>query len=190
VAQLRPAYYFRKSFNLASADVEEFLLSATCTDDSGSAPYPIRLFLNGAEVKTPIETVTAQGNETRYFDLTPFASMLQAGNNTVAVLVTNQWSSWDDVAFDVSLKAVIYHPTTPKLSLKYLLGLNPTITVDSPTGTLWQVQSSDSLSSPNWQTMQMVTNIVGAPQTLLDVGQNGRLAPLAAKTRYYRLMPL
>ena len=94
---------------LTSADVEELLLSATCTDDSGSAPYPIRVFLNGAEIKSRIETVTSQGNETRYFDLIPFASLLQAGTNTIAFLVSNYWSTWDDVAFDVSLKAIPYH---------------------------------------------------------------------------------
>lgn len=108
VPQYCPAYYFRKQFVLASADVEELLLSATCTDDSGSAPYPIRVFLNGSEINSRIETVTAQGNETRYFDLIPFASLLQSGTNTIAVLVSNYWSTWDDVAFDVSLKAILY----------------------------------------------------------------------------------
>jgi hypothetical protein len=106
VAQYCPAYYFRKQFVLASADVEELLLSATCTDDSGSAPFPIRVFLNGSEINSRIEVVTAQGNETRYFDLIPFASFLQSGTNTISVLVSNYWSTWDDVAFDVSLKAI------------------------------------------------------------------------------------
>jgi hypothetical protein len=108
VPQYCPAYYFRKQFVLGSANVEELLLSATCTDDSGSAPYPIRVFLNGTEINSRIETVTAQGNETRYFDLIPFASLLQPGTNTIAVLVSNYWSTWDDVAFDVSLKAIPY----------------------------------------------------------------------------------
>jgi len=98
---------------LASPDVEELLLSATCTDDSGSAPYPIRVFLNGTEINSRIETVTAQGNETRYFDLISFASFLQVGTNTIFVLVSNYWSTWDDVAFDVSLKAVPYYPAVP-----------------------------------------------------------------------------
>jgi len=108
VPQYCAAYYFRKQFTLASADLEELLLSATCTDDSGSAPYPIHVFLNGSEINSRIETVTAQGNETRYFDLIPFASLLQSGTNTIAVLVSNYWSTWDDVAFDVSLKAIPY----------------------------------------------------------------------------------
>src|SRR5207253_2087999 len=116
--QLKTAYYFRKKFVAASADIEELLLSATCTDDSGIALYPIRVFLNGDEVKCRIETVTSQGNEVRHFDLTPFAQMIQAGTNTIAVLVSNYWSSWDDVAFDVSLKAVQYHPVTPRLTVQ------------------------------------------------------------------------
>jgi len=191
VPALKPAYYFRKHFNLVSTDIDELLLSATCTDDSGSAVYPIRVFLNGSEVKTRIETVTAQGNETRYFDLTPFASMLNAGNNSIAVMVTNQWSSWDDVAFDLSLKAIMYQSTPrPKLTLKYNTGLLPTLTVDSPTNTLWQVQSSDTFPAANWQTVQGVTNLTGGQQVIQDLGQNGRLAPLQTKTRFYRLMPL
>ena len=187
--QLRPAYYFRKKFVAASADIEEFLLSATCTDDSGSALYPIRVFLNGAEVKSTIETVTSQGNETRYFDLTPFAPMIQAGTNTIAVMVTNYWSSWDDVAFDISLKAVPYHPIVPKLVFQRVPPGSPGLSVETPTGSIWQLQSSDSLSGAHWQPMQTFTNNAGGVQSFIDTGQNGRLAPTAVHSRFYRLVP-
>jgi hypothetical protein len=188
VPQHCPAYYFRKKFVTAFADVEELLLSATCTDDSGSAPYPIRVFLNGAEINSRIETVTSQGNETRYFDLIPFASLLQAGTNIIAVLVSNYWSTWDDVAFDVSLKAIPYHPAVPHLTLQRTNSAVPTLSVEAPIGTIWQLQSRDSLSA-NWQFVQLFTNATGAVQYLQDSGQNGRLSPSIASSRFYRLVP-
>jgi hypothetical protein len=187
--QLKPAYYFRKQFVVASADVEELLLSATCTDDSGSALYPIRLFLNGNEVKSPIETVTAQGNEMKYFDLTPFAQMIQAGTNTIAVLVSNYWSSWDDVAFDVSLKAVTYHPVMPRLTVMSAQAGAVRLSVDTPAGSIWQIQSCDGMTSGNWRWMQTLTNSMGGSQMVQDTGQNGRGPPASASCRLYRLMP-
>src|SRR5207247_10814032 len=68
----KPAYYFRKQFLAPSNEIEELLLAATCTDAYGGIVYPIRVYLNGAELMTTgIETVTGPGNETRYFDLFP-----------------------------------------------------------------------------------------------------------------------
>jgi len=188
VPQHCPSYYFRKNFVIPSADVEELLLSATCTDDSGSAPYPIRVFLNGVEINSRIETVTSQGNETRYFDLIPFASFLKAATNTIAVLVTNYWSSWDDVAFDVSLKAISYHPIIPHLTLQRTNSTVPFLSAETSTGTIWQLQSRDGLSA-NWQTVQTFTNGSGGVQDFQDNGQNGRLSPSAAPSRFYRLVP-
>jgi len=189
VPQLCPAYYFRKQFVATNANIEELLLSATCTDIAPTGLLPLRVFLNGVEVKTPIETVTAQGNETLYFDLTPFASLIQAGTNTIGVIVSNYWSSWDDIAFDVSLKAVTYSPATPRLTLKFPTPGLPQVSVETPAGTIWQLQSSDSLTPAKWQTMQTVTNVAGATQIIQDLGQNNRLLPTATKNRFYRLVP-
>jgi hypothetical protein len=150
--------------------------------------YPLRFFINGTEINATIDTVTAQGNETRYYDLTPFAGLIQEGTNTVAVLLRNYWSTWDDVAFDISLKAVIYQPRTAKLDLRIAAGL-PSIFITAPTGTIWQIQSCDSLVSPVWQSMQLVTNLTPAAQVVVDVGQNARVAPAHASSRYYRLVP-
>jgi len=74
--QLLPAYYFRRTFLAPSAELEELLLSATCTDVSAAGFFPLHLYLNGTEVKTFLDTVTMQGNETRYCDLTPFATLI------------------------------------------------------------------------------------------------------------------
>ena len=172
LGQLRPAYYFRKQFVAASADVEELLLSATCTDDSGTALYPIRVFLNGTEINSTIETVTAQGNEVRYFDLTPFAQLIKTGTNTLAVLLSNQWSTWDDIAFDVSLKAVPIHPIIPRLTMNAAR-----FSVEASSGTIWQIQSCDDLRTGTWQLMQAFTNNTGGVQTFQDTGQNAGLLP-------------
>src|SRR5579859_8181774 len=67
--QQLPAYYFRAQFAAPSDELEELLLSATCTDVSATAYYPLHLYLNGTEVKTFLDTVTLQGNETRFCDL-------------------------------------------------------------------------------------------------------------------------
>jgi hypothetical protein len=187
--QLRTAYYFRKSFVLNS-DVEDLLLTATCTDDSGSALYPIRVFLNGNQIPASIETVTAQGNEPRYFDLTPFSNFLRPGTNSIAVCVSNYWADWDDVAFDVSLKAVLYHPCIPKLSVQLTSSQPPRLSMESAPGTVWQIQSRDSVvgDSP-WQLAQVFTNSAGGVQVIQDTGQNGRAMPTATPSRLYRLIP-
>ena len=102
--QRQPVYYFRRNFVLGSLACEELLLSATCTD----AGNPPDIYLNGTKLNTSgIDIVSNPGNEIRYFDLTPFADLLHAGNNTIAVALKNVWATdWDDIAFDMDLKAV------------------------------------------------------------------------------------
>jgi hypothetical protein len=133
--------------------------------------------------------VTAQGNETKYFDLTPFASMIQSGTNTIAVMVSNYWSSWDDVAFDVSLKAVLYHPVAPRLSVQSAQAGFVRLSVEAAPGGIWQIQSSDAMTGANWHLMQTFTNTTGGSQTFQDTGQNGRGPPAGASCRLYRLVP-
>ncbi len=189
VAQLCPSYYFRKQFVAVSADIEEFLLSATCTDVSGTALYPLRVFLNGLEVQATIDTVTGQGNEVRYFDLAPFASLLHSGTNTLAVQVSNWWSDYDDVAFDLSLKAIPYHPAFPRLTLQGAGPAGTFLSADTPAGTIWQLQSCDPAPAWNWQLVQTFTNAAGGAHLVADTGQNGRLPPTNVPARFYRLVP-
>jgi hypothetical protein len=189
LAQLCPAYYFRKKFVVPSADIEEFLVSATCTDVSATSLYPLRLFLNGSEVQSTLDIVTGQGNEVRYFDLTPFASLIHQGTNTIAALVGNWWSDYDDVAFDLRLQAVPYHPATPRLNLQGA-GLGGTfLAADTPQATIWQLQSCDALDTANWQLVQTFTNFGGGVQVIADTGQNGRPPPAGVRARFYRLAP-
>ncbi len=101
-----PAYSFRKSF-LAAPGARELLLGATCTDDYASKPYPMRVWLNGTELVTGgIDAVSGDGNVVKYFDLTPFLSLIKPGSNLIAVMLQNTWqSTWDNIAFDISLRA-------------------------------------------------------------------------------------
>ncbi len=188
--QLLPNYYFRRKFVVPSTDVEELLLCATCTDVSSTTIYPLRVFINGTEVKTFIDVVTMNGNETRYFDLTPFASMLQPGSNTLAVQLGNWWSDYDIVAFDVSLKAIPYHPILPKLQFQFS-NSSPSVSVETPLNSVWTLQSRDAMSAggAGWQLMQTFTNTIGGVQSFQDTGQNGRTAPSNAGIRLYRLVP-
>jgi hypothetical protein len=197
--QRQPVYYFRRAFVVSSLPCEELLLSATCTD----AGNPPDIYINGTRLITSgIDVVSNPGNEVRYFDLTPFADLLHAGTNTIAVALNNVWATdWDDIAFDMDLKAVNGSATVdPRLDISPQLslggGLNgglpvlPQISLDIsvPSNTIWRAESADSLSGP-WQLMEIVTNAVPGPLSILDTGQNGRLPSTAVPMRFYRLVP-
>jgi hypothetical protein len=183
------AYYFPRKFVVTSTDLEELLLSATCTDASVAAIYPLRIFLNGTEIETFIDAVTMQGKETRYFDLLPFAHLLRPGTNVIAILLGNTWSDYDDLAFDISLKAVPYHPILPRLNFQHSGSSGPAISVETPRGSVWSLRSCDEMSTGPWQPMLNFTNTAGGLQTFQDTGQNGRPLPASVARRFYRLTP-
>ena len=200
--QRLPLYYFRREFVLPSTRCEELLLSATCTD----AGNPPDVYLNGTQLNTTaIDVSSNPGNEVRYFDLTPFADLLHASTNTIAVTLHNTWAvDWDDIAFDMDLKAVTgataLEPnlnistqstqtgggasggggtsTAPQINLNISVAPN----------TVWRVESADSLSGP-WQLVEVVTNTSSGPLSIIDTGQNGRLPPFSVPARFYRLVP-
>ena len=103
----QPAYYFRRTF-IASPGARELLLAALCTDDYASKTYPLRIWLNGAELGTSgIDAVSGEGNVVKYYDLTPFISLIQPGSNLIAVMLQNTWQpTWDNISFDISLRAI------------------------------------------------------------------------------------
>jgi hypothetical protein len=82
-----------------------------------------------------------------------------------------------------------YHPVVPRLSLQGGPPAATRLSVETPAGSIWQIQSSDSLRPVNWQVMQTFTNSAGGMQTLQDTGQNGRVPPANARSRFYRLTP-
>jgi hypothetical protein len=188
--QTQPAYYFRKKFNVVSTNIEELLLCATCTDNYAGTLCPLRVFINGTLINSTIEAVSGQGNETLYFDLTPFNQLLRPGTNTLAVRIGNTWApDWDDVAFDVSLRAVLADASASQLNMQGHPPLNTTLSVQTPSGTVWRLESCDDLRSPNWQLVQVITNTTGVTQSIQDSGQNGRVPPASARSRFYRLVP-
>jgi hypothetical protein len=188
--QRKAEYYFRRKFVVPSTQLQELLLAATCTDDYGGVTYPLKIYLNGIELKTSgIDPVTGQGNLVRYFDLSPFLEMLQPGTNTLAVVVRNtSQPTWDDVAFDVSLRAIAHAPAR-RLTLASVQPAGIQLAADTPPGTIWQLQSCDDLGGAAWQLMEQFTNNLPVPRWFLDTGQNGRLIPSQTKARFYRLAP-
>ena len=140
-------------------EAQELLLEATCTDSYAGKVYPLRIFLNGEELATTgIEAVTGQGNEVRYYDLHAFTSLLREGVNTIGVIVRNTWTAdFDDVAFDLSLKAIPYSPGSAKLTLDQT---GPSIAVEAvtPPGTIWQLRSCESINCEPWRLLEVFTN--------------------------------
>jgi hypothetical protein len=102
-----PAYYFRKVF-VAAPGARELLLAAMCTDDYASKTYPLRIWINGTELVTSgIDAVSGEGNIVKYYDLTPFIPLVKPGGNVIAVMLQNTFQpTWDNIAFDISLRAI------------------------------------------------------------------------------------
>ncbi len=190
VASGKPAYYFRKTFSLTQTNFEELLLAATCTDDYGGTIYPMRVWINGTEIlSSGIEAVSFDGNAPKYFDLTLFQNLLVKGGNTIAVQLNNTWdASWDNVAFDLALKAV---PSGATARMQSLLrnGGNVALQISAVLGSSLRIESCDSLGS-SWQLMETVPNVGTNSFSVNDTGQNGRPAPSAAPVRFYRVQAL
>src|SRR5439155_24726091 len=187
------AYYFRRTFIAPSLPCEELLLSATCTDGGGKS---LEVYLNGTKLVTSgIDAVSGQGNDVQYFDLAPVLDLIRPGTNCIAVVVNNVWQpSWDDVAFDLSLKAITYAPVGPRITaINREPGLPQTgpeinLGLSAPANSIWRIESSDSLSS-DWQLVDVVTSNSTRATWLRDTGQNGRLPLNEISMRFYRLIP-
>jgi hypothetical protein len=183
LAQRKPAYYFRREFVMNFREAQELLLEATCTD-AGNIPS-LRVFLNGEELATTgIEAVTDQGNELRYYDLHAFTPLLREGVNTIGVILRNTWAAdFDDVAFDLSLRAIPYSGNSSKLTLDQT---GPSVVVEAvtPPGTIWQLRSCESIDCEPWRLLDVFTNWAGAPHRIPD----NRLISQGT-TRFYQLVP-
>ena len=186
----KPAYYFRRSFTVPDTRFEELLVAATCTDDYGSVRYPLRIFLNGQEIVTSgIEAVSNTGNEVRYYDLAPFLPLLHPGSNLIAVAITNFFEpNWDDVAFDLNLKAVVAPSSSARIASILRSGNSVDLVLALFPGAVVRLESAESIVGP-WSLVDVVSSTVGGAVTVTDHGQNGRPAPGATDQRYYRLVP-
>lgn len=191
--QWQPAYYFRKTFTVTNTDVEEFLLSATCTlnQDGGQS---ILMYLNGRYIPaTDVGAVSDQGNQVLYFDLAPFINYLQPGTNLVAVRLNNTVGlSWDDVAFDMNLKVLSgVNPTPPARIISVSRDASgAALTVRAPSNSIWSMQSRDGLeNAQGWRLVQNWTNESTNSFIVRDTGQNGRALPQSVGSRFYRVVP-
>ncbi len=137
----QPAYYFRRTFEVPAGQFEELLLAATCTDNYGGTVYPLQVFLNGQEIlSSGIEAVSGEGNDLIYYDLTPFLDRVHPGSNVIAVKLNNTWQpDWDNVAFDLSLRAILAGARFERTS--HLNGV-VTFDVSAPAGTSWKLEST------------------------------------------------
>jgi hypothetical protein len=125
--------------------------------------------------------------------------------NTIAVALKNVWATdWDDVAFDMDLKAVTSVATQSPIldisantvygSQSYPGGGGPipfrliSVNISAPPNTVWRVESADRLSGP-WQLMDVVSGTASGALSVVDTGQNGRLPTWEVPARFYRLVP-
>ena len=190
--QKLPSYYFRQKFVVADTNVQELLLTARCSDFAGGTGTPMRIFINGREVPaTGIEPVL-DGNTDQYYDLTPFLEWIRPGTNWFCVQFNNTWQpDWDNVAFDMSLKALPAPPVTPGVSFSSIRSAPGSVTLglNAPAGTAWRVQFNDNFPNNDWQTLTDVTGQAGGAVTFTDTGALGRLSPRLPESRFYRLVP-
>lgn len=182
---MQRAYFFRRTFTVTAADFQEFLLAARATDDFNGQTYPLRVYLNGQELGSlGIDAVSGTGSITKWFDLLPFADLVQPGTNTIAVEVQNGWAAdWDNVAFDLSLRAVPAASSSEAAKFTSIQSDgNGTVTlrINGPAGSSWQVESADSPVG-TWQTVQTLTIKSGAGTVITD--------STGTRARFYRIVP-
>lgn len=188
----QPTYYFRKTFVVPGTNLEEFLLSATCTESQN--PPSMQIYLNGRLIPaTDIGAVSAQGNQVLYFDLAPFIGYLQPGTNLIAAVLNNTPGlDYDDVAFDMDLKVMAGAAAgkSPRILSAQPDATGVTLLLQVPASSIWTVQSSDNPSSPqNWRLVQNISNVITTPLSIRDTGQNGRPPPQTVSARFYRIVP-
>src|SRR5207253_671542 len=119
---------------------------------------PLHIFLNGHEiVSSGIEAVSGEGNDLIYFDLTPFLDLVHAGANVVAIKLNNTWASdWDNVAFDVSLRAISSDSgssSTAKFNgFARSAGGTITFNITGPNNSAWALETTTNpADSTSWQ---------------------------------------
>lgn len=190
-----PAYYFRRTF-YAAAGARELLLAATCTDDYGGKVYPLRIWLNGSEVPTGgIEAVSGDGNTVKYFDLSPFLSMIRPGANTIAVMLNNTWQpGWDDVALDISLRAIpqpINDFESASIdSVNFSTDGAVTLRLSATGASTWWLESSADAADPSsWAPIHEVTFESATSMSVTPTTTGNAASALRfARTRFYRLV--
>ena len=136
--------------------------------------------------------MTGEGNEVKYFDLTPFAGFFALGQtNTIAIMLQNTWTSdFDNVAFDIALQGI--PAAAPTIAQFISMVANPdgtdSLAFGGPPDGSWALESFDSTGM--WRSVQTVTFDSSGTAVVTDSGQNGRPVPSAISSRLYRLRSL
>ncbi|MGV3773989.1 MAG: hypothetical protein ACO1QB_13895, partial [Verrucomicrobiales bacterium] len=189
-----PSYYFRKQFTLdvPPSSLKELLIAATCTDDYGGKTYPLELYLNGQKIPSPgIEVISGDGNVMKYFDLFPFTEFLKQGENIIAVALNNTWQpTWDNVAFDFSLRVISSASplATPRIeSVRRQSDSSVALTISGPPGTNWDLQSSDN-GLGNWKSTHLIALNASGTASVVDSGHDEAIHPGSMPVRFYRLI--
>jgi hypothetical protein len=191
---MRPAYYFRREFLLADPRVDELLLAARATDNFNGKSYPLRVYLNGQEfLSSGIDTVSGSGNTVQYFDLLPFSDLLRPGTNTLAVMLQNGWASdWDNVGFDLALKAV---PSRSPSASAQFKSIRPdpdgsvSLSIAGLTNSSWALECSEDFSVARaWRRVRSL--IIGPDGTAAVIHRPGGGGSTASNggVRFYRLV--
>jgi hypothetical protein len=191
--QKQPSYYFRQKFVVANTNMEELLLTARCSDFVGGVGTPMRIYINSLEVPATAIEPGLDGNTDQFYDLTPFLSWIRLGTNQLGIVLNNTWQpDWDNVAFDVSLRAMpssLPAPANASFTSVQPSANSVTLNIDCPQGSAWRVEFNDTFGIGSWSTLTDVTNQNGGPVTITDNGALGRSAPRLPGSRFYRLQP-
>jgi hypothetical protein len=189
----RPAYYFRREFVMEDRDYEELLVAATCTDSHAGEFFPLRIYLNGREIlSSGIEAVSGDGNVLKYFDLTPFLGWVQPGKNSIAVELSNTWEgAWDNVAFDLSLRAVAraQEDQARVQSIRTEGDGSIVLTVSGPSNSRWNLEFSEySGNAGSWLPVTVLAIPDSGLMEIRDEGHGNRPHPGGVAARFYRLI--
>jgi hypothetical protein len=190
--QNQSAYVFRTQFVVTNTALEELLLAANIADEHGAVETPLELYLNGQKLITSgIQAVSERGNEVKYFDLAPFIDRLRPGTNTIAVQVNNAFTSWDDMAFDLGIKAIASGAKPPAR----IMGLQfpadgVRVQISAPEGTSWRLECTEGVGpTAVWHEVERFTAPAGGTLTINDPRLNKPTAT-GPGSRFYRIRPV
>jgi hypothetical protein len=105
--QFRDQFYFRHEFSIVDPNPVELVAYGLSTTGPNAGPGIREIYLNGTLIPTPDPGLTDNpGNEVRLFDLSPFIHLLEPGTNLIAIKLENEYTNWDDLAFDFQLRGL------------------------------------------------------------------------------------
>jgi uncharacterized repeat protein (TIGR01451 family) len=155
--QYRDRFYFRTTFAVSTTNLSELVAYGKSTTGPDLGPGIKEIYLNGHYVPIQDPGLTDDpGNDVRLLDLTPFIDYLDVEQNVVAIKLENRYNAtWDDVAFDLQIKAL----ETPALGLRVRKQAHPsrieagdlltyTIEVDNLGPSLTSVRITDTVPAP------------------------------------------